>query len=97
MSAIAAPSPGGAANRKAARPKLLVGVVVGGLIFGALAGYLGSTGSIARVFALGVVFLPIVLWRRPYLAPAVFLSAAVLVEQGVQFPHIPITESIPNV
>jgi O-antigen ligase len=95
LSAIAAPSVGGAPNPKATTLKYRVGLVAGGLAFGAVAGYLASSGSITRVFALTVVFLPVVLWKRPYLAPAVFLSAAVLVEQGVQSPKIPITENIP--
>lgn len=95
MSAIAAPSPGGAANPKVPTRKFRVGLVVGGLLFGALAGYLGSSGSATRVFALAVVFVPVVLWKRPYLAPAILLSAAILVEQGIQVPHIPITEKIP--
>ena len=95
MSAIAVPSAGGVPNPKATTLKFRAGVVVGGLAFGALAGYLGSTGSLTRIFALIVVFLPVVLWKRPYLAPAVLLAAAVLVEQGIQFPNIPITGNIP--
>ena len=35
------------------------------------------------------------LWKRPYIAPAVLLGAAILVEQGTSIPHIPITERIP--
>ena len=92
MSAIAARAFGGPAKPSL---KLRIGVVAGGLLFGALAGYLGSSGSITRVFALCAVFLPVVLWKRPYLAPAILLSAAVLFEQTIQFPHIPITENIP--
>ena len=95
MSAIAARPPGSAANPKVPTIKFRVGLVAGGLVFGALAGYLGSSGSVARVFALTVVFLPVVLWKRPYLAPAILLSAAILVEQFVAVPHIPITEGIP--
>ena len=95
MSAIAAPTQGGAANPKVPTIKFRVGLVAGGLVFGALAGYLGSSGSVARVFALTVVFLPVVLWKRLYLAPAILLSAGILVEQWVAVPHIPITEDIP--
>lgn len=69
--------------------------MAGGLAFGALAGYFSLTGSFTRVFALCAVFLPLALWRRPYIAPAVLLGGAVLVEQGQQIPHIPITSSIP--
>ena len=72
-----------------------MGLAAGGLLFGALAGYLGSSGSVTRVFALCAVFLPVVLWKRPYLAPAILLAAAVMFEQTIQIPHIPITESIP--
>lgn len=92
MSAIAARAFGGPAKLSL---KLRIGVVAGGLLFGALAGYLASSGSITRVFALCAVFLPVILWKRPYLAPAVLLSAAVLFEQTIQFPHIPVTEKIP--
>lgn len=95
MSAIAAPPPGGAANRQAPTFKFGAGLVAGGLAFGAVAGYLGTTGSVIRVLALCVVFLPVVLWKRPYLAPAVLLASAVLFEQTIQFPAIPVTESIP--
>lgn len=70
-------------------------VIAGGLAFGALAGYLGASGSATRVLMLAVVLLPLLLWKRPYLSPAVLLSAAVLVEQGVPGPHIPITDKIP--
>jgi O-antigen ligase len=62
---------------------------------GAVAGYLGSTGSGTLVFAPALVFLPVLLWKRPYIAPAVFLSAAVLLEQDAAFPHIPLTDRIP--
>jgi hypothetical protein len=82
-------------TRKPPTRKRWLGVAAGGLLFGALAGYLGTSGSVARVLVLAVVVLPVVLWKRPYLAPAVLLSAAVLVEQGVAIPHIPITDKIP--
>lgn len=95
MSAIAAPAPGGAATPKVPTAKFRIGLVAGGLLFGALAGYLASSGSLTRVFALSAVFIPVVLWRRPYLAPAILLSAAILFEQGIQIPHIPITGKIP--
>ncbi|MGP0036997.1 MAG: O-antigen ligase family protein [Solirubrobacteraceae bacterium] len=99
MSAIAATAPGGTpAPGPATKPrslKLGMGLAAGGLLFGALAGYLGSSGSVTRVFALCAVFLPVVLWKRPYLAPAILLAAAVMFEQTIQIPHIPITESVP--
>jgi O-Antigen ligase len=70
-------------------------VIAGGLAFGALAGYLGTSGSAARILMLAIVLLPLLLWKRPYLAPAVLLSSAVLIEQGVASPHIPLTDKIP--
>jgi hypothetical protein len=94
------PSGGGAAYRPAPARGRRVGkrwawVIAGGLVFGALAGYLGTSGSAARVMMLAVVLLPLLLWKRPYLAPAVLLSAAVLVEQSIPGPRVPITDKIP--
>jgi len=95
LSAIASPSPGSAVDPSAPTRRAVIGILAGGLLFGALAGYLTATGSFTRVLALGVVFLPVALWRRPHIAPAVLMGAAVLVEQGQQYPHIPITGKIP--
>lgn len=95
MSAIAAPAPAGAADPKAATRKLRNGLICGGLVVGALAGYLSASGSFTYVFGLSVLLLPVFLWKRPYIAPAVLLGAAILVEQGTSIPHIPITERIP--
>jgi hypothetical protein len=41
------------------------------------------------------VLLPVALWKRPYIAPALLLGAAVLVEAGPAVPHIPLTDGIP--
>jgi O-Antigen ligase len=95
LSAVAAPVPARAANPKEPTPKFVLGLLAGGLFAGALAGYLGSRGSFTHVLALGVVLLPVALWKRPYIAPAVLLGAAVLVEQGPAVPSIPITDKIP--
>jgi hypothetical protein len=73
----------------------VAGLLGGGLLVGALAGYLASTGSFSHVLALGVVLLPLAIWKRPHIAPAVLLGTAVLVEQDAQFPHIPFTDRIP--
>jgi hypothetical protein len=70
-------------------------VVAGGLAVGAIAGLLGASGSATRIAMLGAVLLPVLLWKRPYLAPAVLLSAGILVEQSIPGPHIPLTEKIP--
>ena len=95
MSAIAVPTQAGAAIPKEPTPKFVAGLLAAGLLAGGLAGYLGSSGSFTHVLALGVVLLPVALWKRPYIAPAVLLGAAVLVEQGGASPHIPITSKIP--
>jgi hypothetical protein len=95
LSAIAAPAPAGAASPKEPTPKFVVGLLAAGLLVGGLAGYLAATGSFAGVLALSVVLLPVALWKWPYIAPAVLLGTAVLVEQSAQFPHIPLTAKIP--
>ena len=84
-----------ARRRRATVGKRWLWIIACGLVFGALAGYLGTSGSATRILTLGVVLLPLLLWRRPYLSPAVLLSAAILVEQEIPGPHIPITEKIP--
>ena len=95
MSAVAAPVPAGAGNPKEPTPKFVAGLLAGGLLAGGLAGYLGSSGSFTHVLALGVVLLPVALWKRPYIAPAVLLGAAVLVEQSPAIPSIPLTDRTP--
>jgi hypothetical protein len=65
------------------------------LLLGALAGYLASSGSITKVFALAALLLPVAVWKRPHIAPAILLAAAVLVEQTPQVPSIPLTQRIP--
>jgi hypothetical protein len=95
LSGVAAPAAVGAAISPKSTPKLVGALVAGGLLLGGLAGYLGSSGSFADVLAVGVVLLPLALWRRPYIGPAVLLGAAVLVEAQPQVPSIPITGTIP--
>jgi hypothetical protein len=94
LSAVAAPPPGDAISNDPSR-KLVIGLIAGGLLVGALAGYLSASGSFKDVLALGVVFLPVALWKRPSIAPAVLLAGAVLVEQGAPVPNIPLTDRIP--
>jgi hypothetical protein len=95
LSALAAPAPAGATNPKEPTNKFVVGILAAGLLVGALAGYLSTSGSFAKVFALGAVLVPVAVWKRPYIAPAVLLGAAVLVEAGATVPSIPITDKIP--
>ena len=95
MSAVAVRPPAGAATPREPTRKFVAALLAGGLLFGAVAGYLGSSGSFTHVFALGVVLLPVALWKRPYIAPSVLLGAAVLVEQSASVPSIPLTDRIP--
>jgi hypothetical protein len=60
---------------------LALASVAGGLV----AGQLVASGQAAAVLALALVVVPVVLWKRPQLAPAVILVAAVTVEQ---FPYM---------
>jgi len=95
LTAVAAPVPAGAGNLKEPTPKFVAGLVAGALLLGGVAGYLSSSGSFAHVLALSAVLLPVALWKRPYLSPAVLIGAAILVEQGAALPSIPITEKLP--
>ena len=96
MSALAASPPTGAAET--VQPfslKFRLGLALGGLVFGAAGAYLVSGGSLTSVLSLCVVFVPVAIWKRPYLGPAVLLAAAILVEQSGQIPPIPITGNLP--
>ncbi len=95
MSSLAAPRSRGVMRGRSPVSKRWAWVITGGLAVGAIAGYLGSAGSATRILMLGAVLLPVALWKRPYLAPSILLSGAVLIEQGVPVPHIPITDKIP--
>lgn len=95
MTSVAVHRPPGATPERTPTLGLGVALVAGGVGFGALAGYLGTTGHVTRVLALAVVLLPVAIWKRPHIAPAVLLSAAILVEQNGQVPKIPLTGSIP--
>jgi O-antigen ligase len=75
--------------------KFVLTLVAGALLFGAISGALGESGSVFRIAGLAVVLLPLALLKRPWLAPAVLVSAAVLIEQVGAASRIPITGSIP--
>ena len=83
MSAIAAAARPSAGGVKGVLRALTFGflLLVGGLMFGSMAGDLAASGRTFDIAALGVVLLPLALWRRPHLGPVVLLSAAVLIEQ----------------
>ena len=95
MSAIAGIGGARPGAGRAPGAKLIAGLVLGGIAFGLAAGYLGTSGGVTRVAALAIILLPIAVWQRPYIAPAVLMSAAILVEQTGQVPAIPITERVP--
>jgi hypothetical protein len=53
----------------------------GALLAGLLAGWLVASGRGAAVAGLACVLLPVGLWKRPDLAPAVLVAAALTIEQ----------------
>ncbi len=96
MSSIAAPFPEQTPSTKRPTAKFVAALLLGALLFGFLAGELGTGGRISRILALAVVLIPVALWKRPHLAPAVLLSAAILFDgQDVSGPSIPLTSRIP--
>lgn len=96
MSSIAARLPEQALSAKKPTFKFTAKLISAAVLFAFLGGMLQSGGSATRILALGAVLIPVALWRRPHLAPAVLLSGAVLFDgQDVSGPHIPFTSSIP--
>jgi hypothetical protein len=77
-------------------------LAAGGVVLGLAAGELVASGHSTAVVGLGVLLLPVMIWKRPHLGPVVILAAALLVEQ---FPptvlqtgaplRVPITSAIP--
>lgn len=94
MSALAAQPASSPVTRRPTTGFALA-LIAGGLLFGALAGYLSTTGSVTRVGALGLVLLPVVLWKRPHFGPAALLGAAILLEQDAPPGMIPLTSTTP--
>jgi hypothetical protein len=82
MSSLAVPPDPHLAVKRRDREALTgLGLLVGGSAFGLLAGTMAVGGSTLQVAGLAVVFVPVVLWKRPQLGPALIVAAAVLVEQ----------------
>jgi hypothetical protein len=82
MSSLAAPRDPSIAVRRRPRELLTgLGVLIGATAFGLLAATMVASGKTVQVAGLAVVFVPLVLWKRPQLGPAVVIAAAVLVEQ----------------
>lgn len=65
----------------AVAPVLAAGAILAGLI----AGQFVASGRDAAVIALGAVLLPVVLWKKPEVGPAVLVVAALSVEQFDHF------------
>ena len=80
-------------------------LLVGALVFGAIAGELGAIDHAPYVFGLSAVLLPVLVWKRPQLEPIVILAGAVLVDFAqstsaqttgpAAVAKIPITSHIP--
>jgi hypothetical protein len=81
VSSLAAQAPAVVTGDRLRTVKLLFGLTAGGLLFGALAGDLATSGHSTYVFGLAVVLLPVAVWKRPQLGPVVLLTAALLIEQ----------------
>src|SRR4051794_18944432 len=96
MSSIAARLPEQGLSAKRPTLKFTAKLISAAVLFAFLGGMLQSGGSATRILALGAVLIPVALWKRPHVAPAVLLSAAILFDgQDVSGPHIPFTSSIP--
>lgn len=94
MTSIAAPASPRGYDIKAPTARFRVTLVLGSLLLGLAAGYLGTTGSVTRVAALGVILVPVWLWKRPHIGPALLLGAAILFEQSAM-SIVPFTGKIP--
>jgi O-antigen ligase len=93
MSALALPA-GPTPRRPGIR--FALSLALGALAFGAVAGYLLTTGSATRLVALTVVLVPVAIWKRPHLGPVFLLGAAIIIDQDGQTPAaIPLTQSTP--
>jgi hypothetical protein len=81
VTAVAAP------RGAAPRPPLLLaaGLVAGAALFGLVAGQLVESGRTFVAFGLALVLLPVAVWKRPAIGPAIVLGSALTIEQ---FPAI---------
>jgi O-antigen ligase len=94
LTTLAAQSPRRAYDVKIPTLKFRVTLVAGSLLVGLAAGYLGTTGHATRMVALAVILLPVWLWKRPHLGPAVLVGAAIMFEQS-PMSIIPFTGKVP--
>jgi hypothetical protein len=80
LTSFAASTPG-AAGRRTATGALAFALVIAALLCGLLVGQFVANGAAAAILGLSVVLLPVLLWKRPELAPAVIVFAAITIEQ----------------
>jgi hypothetical protein len=76
-----APPPNGETYRLPSTRRAAPLLVAGALLLGLVAGRLVVDGRTLVVSALGLVLLPLFLWRKPQYGPAVVLVAALAIEQ----------------
>lgn len=88
------PDHGRPEDAKDATVRVKIMLVAGALLFGGLAADLASSGHLSRGIAVGLVLLPVAIWKRPYLGPALLVGIAVLVEQTPVF-GVNYTSTIP--
>jgi hypothetical protein len=62
--------------------KRWLGVSLGGAAAGLAVGYLVLGGHFLAIFGLIGLFVPVVMWRKPEIAPVVIMACALLIEQG---------------
>src|SRR5581483_886621 len=67
------------------RWRLAAALLTGAAMAGLTAGELVVGGRAPLVLALGLVFLPIIVWKRPSTAPVIVVASALTIEQ---FPEI---------
>ena len=79
MSSLAASAPVLPVSRFSTR--LAVALGAAGLIFGGIAGGLTASGHFSKVPMLAVVLVPVLVWRRPPLAPVLLVASGLAIEQ----------------
>ena len=86
MNRLAVASPTRAETSRHGSVAALAALLAGGsLVAGALAGELAASDRVAAVLALALVLVPVAVWKKPELGPAVLAGAALLVEQFDHF------------
>jgi hypothetical protein len=81
LSSLAAPAPPLRTAGRSPAPRFGVVIAVAGVLFGLAAGELVAAGQSSKVSALAVVLVPVLVWKRPQLAPVVIIVGALSIEQ----------------